>query len=122
MTENIAKVGVDRISPDFVTTGVNPAPSTSRQSEVSGQGKPIEEDLSESSAQEIADAIDQFKQRLVKQNLTANYVVDPESQSVTIFLVNPKTGDVERTIPPIPLNSVKARLSRRIGALIDGFL
>ena len=86
------------------------------------QGAQTEENRSESAAREIAEAVEHFNQQLSKQNLTANYVFDPETQSVTIFLVNPKTGEVERTIPPMPSATATVRLSRGIGALVDGFL
>jgi uncharacterized FlaG/YvyC family protein len=76
----------------------------------------------ETASREIEESIENFNAQLAKQRLTANYVINPENQSVTIYLINPETGDIVRTIPPMSLASATSRLSRGMGALVDGYL
>ena len=115
MTTNIQNVSVYRGSADAGAPAIQPrerAPAVERS----------ENQVAESDGNGIEEAMESFNAQLAKQNLSASYSVSPETQTITINLVNRQTGDVVRTIPAMPLASATARLSRGMGALIDGYL
>ncbi len=101
------------VKQDFAKTSAQEWPRESKKEGVENRGK---EQLGPQEAKEVVFAV---QEELEKLNVRLVFNVDEDTKEIVVKVVDPKTNEVIKQIPPEELLEIRKKLDEIVGILFD---
>jgi len=86
----------------------------------SPQGQLGEQPLSQPDVQQVREAVDTLNRALSALDTQARFMVNEELNQIVVQVLNTRTNEVIRQIPPQQVLDAVASMLRLVGLLVDG--